>query len=58
MTFERREAPDERDVRAAWIKWYGEAIESVRALPVTGASSEIDMKVAAAIRALPDSATR
>jgi aminopeptidase YwaD len=58
LALERRQAPAERHVQAAWIKWYREALESVRALPVTGASTQVDLKVAAAIRALPEDATR
>lgn len=48
LALERRQAPAERDVQAAWVKWYREALESVRALPVTE-SSEVDAKVSAAI---------
>ena len=45
-----------KDPREA-LKWYREALESVRAFPVTG-TSQVDAKVAAAIRALPAVATR
>jgi aminopeptidase YwaD len=58
LGLERRQAPGALEVQAAWIKWYREALESVRVLPVTGASVQVDAKVAAAIRALPASATR
>jgi len=57
LALERRLAPTEHDVQAAWVKWYREALESVRAFPVTG-TSQVDAKVAAAIRALPAVATR
>jgi hypothetical protein len=32
----------ERQVVEAWTKWYGEALDSVRRLPVTGPSTEVD----------------
>jgi aminopeptidase YwaD len=58
LALERGQGPGEREVQAAWIKWYREALESARALAVTGASNQVDAKVAAASRALQDSATR
>jgi len=36
----------EQRVRAAWIKWYGEAIESVERLPAAGASDALRRAVA------------
>jgi aminopeptidase YwaD len=51
LALERRQAPSEREVQAAWVKWYRDALESVRTLPVTGPSSQVDAKVAAAISA-------
>ena len=36
------------EVLAAWRKWYGEALDSVRRLPVSGPSSALDARVAAA----------
>jgi aminopeptidase YwaD len=38
----------ERTVLAAWRKWYSEALNSVRSLPVSGPSPGLDAKVAAA----------
>ena len=38
----------ERQVMAAWIKWYGEALESVSGLPVGGASLELQSRIARA----------
>jgi hypothetical protein len=35
----------EHQVLEAWTKWYGEALDSVRRLPVTGASPAIDARV-------------
>jgi aminopeptidase YwaD len=58
LALDRRQAPGALEVQAAWITWFREALESVRVLPVTGASLQVDTKVAAAIRALPTSATR
>jgi aminopeptidase YwaD len=58
LALEQRLAPAERHVQAAWGKWYREALESVRVLPMTGTSMLVDARVAAAIRGLPASATR
>jgi hypothetical protein len=52
LALERRQAPGDREVQAAWVKWYREALESVRTLPVTGKSSQVDAKVSAAISEL------
>ena len=52
LALERRQAPNEREVQAAWVKWYREALDSVRTLPVTGPSSQVDAKVAQSIAAL------
>ncbi len=38
----------EAAVLAAWRKWYGEALESVRRLPVRGASPALDARIAQA----------
>jgi aminopeptidase YwaD len=38
----------ERAVVAAWRKWYGDALNSIRTLPVSGPSSALDAKVAQA----------
>jgi hypothetical protein len=38
----------ERTVLTAWRKWYSEALNSVRTLPVSGPSSGLDAKVAQA----------
>jgi hypothetical protein len=51
LVLERRQAPDEREVQAAWVKWYREALDSVRTLPVTGRSSQVDARVARSIAA-------
>ena len=51
LALERRQAPDEREVQAAWLKWYREALDSVRTLPVTGPSSQVDARVAQSIAA-------
>ena len=42
----------ETQVLAAWKKWYGEALESVRRLAVTGPSTAVDTTVAAAQQSL------
>ena len=52
LALERRQAPTEREVQAAWVKWYREALESVRRLPVTGPSAAVDAKVAEAVSAV------
>jgi hypothetical protein len=36
----------ERAVLAAWRKWYVEALESVRTLPVKGTSADLDARIA------------
>jgi len=51
LALERRQAPDEHEVQAAWVKWYREALDSVRTLPVTGPSAQVDAKVAQSIAA-------
>jgi len=38
----------EQRVRAAWIKWYGEALDSVERLPVGGANDTLRAKIGAA----------
>ena len=38
----------EADVLGAWRKWYGEALDSVRLLPVRGSSPTLDSRVAQA----------
>ena len=38
----------EAAVLAAWRKWYGEALESVRRLPVKGSSPALDARIAQA----------
>lgn len=42
----------ERQVVAAWIKWYGEALDSVGRLPVGGASAELTARIERAKRQL------
>jgi len=42
----------EQRVRAAWIKWYGEALDSVERLPVGGANDTLRAKIGAAKSAL------
>ena len=51
MALERREGADAR-VLAAWQKWYGEALETVRRLPAAGPSSGLDARIADARRRL------
>ncbi len=48
----------ERKVRAAWIKWYGEALESVAALPAGGETSSLRTEIAAARTSLTAAASR
>ena len=36
------------EILAAWRKWYGEALDSVRRLPITGAAPAVDAAAAAA----------
>ena len=36
------------EIMAAWRKWYAEALESVRRLPVSGQSAAVDAAVAKA----------
>jgi Zn-dependent M28 family amino/carboxypeptidase len=48
----------ERQVLAAWIKWYGEAFESVLRLPVAPPSPDLRARVAAATAALDTSKGR
>ena len=38
----------DKAVVAAWRKWYSEALESVRTLPVSGKSAALDARVAEA----------
>jgi Zn-dependent M28 family amino/carboxypeptidase len=38
----------EQRVRAAWIKWYGEALDSIERLPVGGANAALRAKIGAA----------
>jgi aminopeptidase YwaD len=38
----------ERDVMSAWVKWYGEALDSVLRLPAAGADDGLRARVAAA----------
>ncbi len=57
LALERRQGAS-LEILAAWTKWYGEALASVSALPVTGASAAVDARVASATRALPAPATR
>jgi aminopeptidase YwaD len=52
LSLERRQLMADREVEAAWLKWYREALESVRALPVGGGSTDVDAKVAAAVSTL------
>jgi hypothetical protein len=47
MALERRQGASE-EIMAAWRKWYGEALDSVRRLPATGASAAVDAAVARA----------
>lgn len=42
----------EQQVIAAWIKWYGEAFDSVERLPASGASVNVQSRINAAKRAL------
>ena len=42
----------ERQVTAAWIKWYAEAFDSVERLPVTVASDALKLRIAEAKRRL------
>ena len=42
----------EAQVIAAWIKWYGEAFESVTRLPVSGLTPALMARLEAARRAL------
>jgi aminopeptidase YwaD len=44
----------ERAVLAAWRKWYIEALESVRTLPVSGTSAGLDARIAQAQQRLAD----
>ena len=39
-------AATEQRVKAAWIKWYGEALDSVERLPVEGANDSLHRRVA------------
>jgi hypothetical protein len=48
----------ERQVIAAWIKWYGEAFESVLRLPVTPPGTDLRARVTAATAALDTSKGR
>jgi hypothetical protein len=62
LALERRQGPEviaaavdaeaarkvEEQVLAAWIKWYGEAFDSVSALPVRAPSAELRARIAAA----------
>ena len=41
-------AATEQRIRAAWIKWYGEALDSVERLPVNGADGTLRRDVDAA----------
>lgn len=38
----------ERQVEAAWLKWFGEAFDAVEALPVTGSTAALTARIAAA----------
>jgi aminopeptidase YwaD len=51
LALERRQGPDQREVQAAWVKWYRQALDSIRTLPVTGPSSQVDARVAQSIAA-------
>jgi hypothetical protein len=42
----------ERQVLAAWTKWYAEALRSVGRLPIEGASPELNARIDAAVRTL------
>jgi len=66
LALERRQGPEiiasatdaeaarrvEEQVLAAWIKWYGEALQSVSTLPVTPPADELRARIAAARRQL------
>jgi aminopeptidase YwaD len=54
LALERQQAASP-EIMAAWRRWYGEALESVRRLPVGGASSVVDASVAAANQRLQQS---
>jgi aminopeptidase YwaD len=59
LTLERKQGPEiistasdraaaekvERDVIAAWIKWYGEAFDSVQRLPAAGATDALQARI-------------
>jgi hypothetical protein len=42
----------ERQVLAAWRKWYREALESVRMLPVAGSNATLDARIEQALQRL------
>lgn len=42
----------ERQIRAAWVKWYGEALRSVGRLPVGGPTPELNARIDGAVRGL------
>ena len=48
----------EQRVKTAWIKWYGEALDSVERLPVEGASDSLRRSVAASRTAVSSRASR
>ncbi|MDO8835359.1 MAG: hypothetical protein Q7V01_07165, partial [Vicinamibacterales bacterium] len=38
----------ERQGEAAWVKWFGEALDAVETLPVTGSTAALKARIAAA----------
>ncbi|MBW8713673.1 MAG: hypothetical protein JF632_06255 [Acidobacteria bacterium] len=41
-------AATEQRLRAAWLKWYGEALDSIERLPVNGSDAALRRDIAAA----------
>jgi Zn-dependent M28 family amino/carboxypeptidase len=50
-------AATERQVNAAWVKWYGEALDSVARLPPSGPTDSLRNKIASARSAIAARAT-
>ncbi len=48
----------EQRVKAAWIKWYGEALDSVERLPVEGASDTLRRRIAESKTTISNRASR
>jgi hypothetical protein len=51
-------AATEQAVRAAWIKWYGEALDSVERLPVEGLTDSLKETIATAKARLTSQSSR